>query len=55
MVKRGRPKKSKIKNENIVLRVTSAEKTEITRAAEKAGAGGTSAWVRQLALSAARG
>jgi uncharacterized protein (DUF1778 family) len=52
----GRPKKPKgtVKNEQLVLRVTASEKEEIATAAEKVGAGGASAWVRQLALAAAR-
>ena len=53
---RGRPKKPKgtVKDETLVLRVTPSEKEEIASAAQKAGAGGASAWVRQLALTAAR-
>jgi hypothetical protein len=53
---RGRPKKPKgtVKDETLVLRVTPSEKGEIAAAAERAGAGGASAWVRQLALAAAR-
>lgn len=56
MAGRGRPKKPKgtVKDETLVLRVTPSEKGEIMSAAEKAGAGGASAWVRQLALVAAR-
>jgi hypothetical protein len=54
--KRGRPKKPKgtVKDETLVLRVSPPEKGEIATAAERVGAGGASAWVRQLALSAAR-
>jgi hypothetical protein len=50
------PKKPKgtVKDEALVLRVTSSEKEEIAAAALRAGAGGASAWVRQLALVAAR-
>jgi len=53
---RGRPKKPKgtVKDETLVLRVTSSEKKEIASAAQRAGAGGASAWVRQLALATAR-
>jgi hypothetical protein len=54
--RRGRPKKPKgtLKDEALVLRVTPSEKEEIATAAQKVGAGGASAWVRQLALAAAR-
>jgi uncharacterized protein (DUF1778 family) len=53
---RGRPKKPKgtVKDETLVLRVTPSEKEEIATAAEIADVGGASAWVRQLALTAAR-
>jgi hypothetical protein len=42
------------KDETLVLRVSASEKQEIADAAQRAGAGGASAWVRQLALTAAR-
>jgi hypothetical protein len=53
---RGRPKmpKKTRKEEILAIRVSPAEKQEIADAALRAGAGGASAWVRQLALSAAR-
>ena len=56
MTVRGRPKMPKgvRKGETLVLRVSASEKDEIASAAQKVGAGGASAWVRMLALQAAR-
>lgn len=54
MPRLGRPKKAIRKEETLVLRVSKAEKQEIAVAAQRAGAGGASAWVRMLALREAR-
>jgi len=53
---RGRPKMAKAarKAEILNIRVSPAEKKEIADAALHVGASGASAWVRQLALQAAR-
>jgi uncharacterized protein (DUF1778 family) len=46
--------KSVRKEDTLVLRVSASEKKEIADAAQRAGAGGASAWVRMLALREAR-
>jgi hypothetical protein len=52
----GRPKlpKRARKGEILNIRVTASEKAEIAEAARRISAGGASAWVRMLALQAAR-
>jgi uncharacterized protein (DUF1778 family) len=52
----GRPKmpKQSRKTANLNIRITTAEKDEIARAARHVGASGASDWVRVLALKEAR-
>jgi len=56
MVGRGRPKLPKQSRKDVVIqvRVSSAEQAEIAEGARQAGAPGASAWMRMLALQAAR-
>lgn len=56
MASPGRPKKplKKRKESRVVVRVTADQKRAFERAAQRAGAGGVSTWLRMLAWNAVR-